>query len=49
VEASTWARISDRYAGESLGVVSLKGKGEREIFRITGSRTAPADGGGAHG
>jgi class 3 adenylate cyclase len=47
VEASTWARICDLYAGESLGVVRLKGKGEREIFRITGPRNAPTDGGAA--
>lgn len=49
VEASTWVRIAALYAGESLGVVSLKGKGEREILRITGPRSAPTDGGAAVG
>jgi class 3 adenylate cyclase len=49
VEASTWVRIAALYAGESLGVVSLKGKGEREIFRITGTRNAQADGEAAVG
>ena len=43
VEASTWARISDRYAGESVGEVRLKGKGERVLYRVDGPR-APATG-----
>ena len=38
VEASTWTRISDHYSGTSLGEVRIKGKGEREIYRIDGLR-----------
>ncbi|MBM3843637.1 MAG: response regulator [Verrucomicrobia bacterium] len=49
VEASTWAQIAAHYEGESRGVVSLKGKGEREIYRVTGLRNAPPGGGTANG
>jgi class 3 adenylate cyclase len=49
VEASTWARIAALYLGESLGIVQLKGKGEREIYRIDGPRNVPAAGAPATG
>ena len=43
VEASTWARISDRYAGQSIGAVRLKGKGERDLYRVDGPRAPATD------
>jgi class 3 adenylate cyclase len=42
VDASTWAQIAAHYTGESLGVVLLKGKGERQIYRIDGPRKVRA-------
>lgn len=42
VDASTWVRIAAHYAGESLGVVLLKGKGERQIYRIASRGNGPA-------
>ena len=36
VEAALWSRLSDRYHGQALGLVPLKGKGVKELFRIDG-------------
>jgi adenylate cyclase len=39
VESVLWSRLSERYDGQALGLVPLKGKGARELFRIDGVRT----------
>lgn len=36
VEATLWHRLSDRYHGEALGLVQLKGKGAKALYRIDG-------------
>ncbi len=36
VEAVLWSRLSERYHGQALGLVPLKGKGAKELFRIDG-------------
>ena len=38
VSASAWARLGDAVRGRSLGVISVKGKGEMEIFQVDGFR-----------
>jgi CheY-like chemotaxis protein len=35
---SAWRQVADHCLGESLGMVPVKGKGEMELFRVTGLR-----------
>ena len=36
LSGEAWIRVADYCHGESLGQIPLKGKGEMELFRVTG-------------
>ncbi len=40
VTAATWAKLAPRFLGQSKGRVPIKGKGELELFLVTGLRQA---------